>query len=274
MEKFTLKPYIGTNYYEDNETDFFLRALGYNDLKYFAPLDKPRIQKIYTLHFVLSGKGTVEIYGKKFRPQKYDMFFIPPNESMCYYADEKDTWTYIWVEFSGKNAEVYAKSIISDKNSPIIKCLHPHRAHRAVFDAFSRIERGEEVGYYSALSLFFELIDTCHSATNSKESLDNQIKSYILCHFHNPNLRVEDICRDFNISHSGLCKTFKQSTGITVKDYILECRINEAKSLLKETDLSVSEIGYSCGFSDNIHFMKTFKRLVHITANEYRRSSK
>ncbi len=272
MEKLTDKDSLVTNYYTNKEKEFFLRGIGYHNLSHIPPLKATRIQKMYTLHFVLSGSGTLNIYGKSLKLHKYDMFFIPPDVNMSYYANENDPWQYVWVEFIGENSKIYGETLGFSEETPFIHCPHPHKAYKAIFEVFNRLDNGNDIGYYEALSLFYRIIDSSvPEKSSATEKITEQVKTYILCHFHNPNLSVEDICRDFNVSHSKLCQSF-QSSGTGVKKLIIEARIEEAKNLLKQTSLSVGEVGFSVGFTDNSHFMKSFKRLTGITAGEYRKS--
>lgn len=271
MEKFLNQKHLGVNFCDCGERDFFLEAIGYNDFHYIAPLKALRVQKFYTLHLILSGSGTLNIYGKSYSLKPFDMFFIPPNERMCYYPNEDDPWIYIWFEFSGANAELYRKKFGFEEKNPIVHCSHHYAAYKIVYDVFSKLDNGGKVGYYAALSIFFELLDAViNSEPPSEQDLAEKINTYILCHYHNPDLTVGDVCRDFNISHSYLCRIFSKQHGYTVKQTLINTRINAAKRLLTESTLSVGTIAYSVGFSDPTHFMKTFKRYTGMSANAYR----
>lgn len=71
-----------------------------------------------------------------------------------------------------------------------------------------------------------------------------------------------------------LSKLFKQETGLTLTDYIIEIRIRKAKQLLKNApDLKVHEIGAEVGYPDPAYFNKLFKKVVGVTPNEYKRIS-
>lgn len=76
------------------------------------------------------------------------------------------------------------------------------------------------------------------------------------------------------LTPSYLSKLFKQETGLTLTDYIIEIRIRKAKQLLKNApDLKVHEIGCEVGYPDPAYFNKLFKRVVGVTPNEYKRIS-
>ena len=89
-------------------------------------------------------------------------------------------------------------------------------------------------------------------------------------HCLDPNFSIEDLTKEFFISHSYLCKKFKQETGETVISYINERRMQNAEHLLKTTTLSASEIAYMSGYACYPHFLTCFKKRHNFTTREYR----
>ncbi|AIQ50743.1 response regulator [Paenibacillus sp. FSL R7-0331] len=76
------------------------------------------------------------------------------------------------------------------------------------------------------------------------------------------------------LTPSYLSKLFKQETGLTLTDYVIDIRIRTAKQLLKSSpDLKVHEIGTEVGYPDPAYFNKLFKKIVGVTPNEYKRIS-
>ncbi len=252
------------------EKDFFLKMIGYNDFHFIEPLKTPHVQDFYTLHYVLSGSGYLHIHGKTFLLKKSDVFFIPPNEIMYYYPDTNDPWTYVWFEFDGKNSSFYAEKIgFSDKET-VLHCENYAQAYNALYDIFRDPDTNAEIGYHYALSIFYKFIDILSkSGESSGENLFNEIKAFIECHYHRQELTAESVCREFKISHSYLCKLFKKEHGL--KHLIITTRINHSLHFLENSELSIRDIAYSVGFSDNIQFMKMFKKITGITAGEYRK---
>ncbi len=264
---------INMNRADFSESDFFLGTVGFDDFRCMAPIMSFRIQSFYTLHFILSGKGTLEIYGKKLHLKQYDAFFIPPNVSMRYYPDKSEPWSYVWFAGYGERTELYRKKMGFEGEIAAKKCNDPQVAYSEVYNTLlSKTAESRNLGYYTALSLFYRIVDTLSIVEHkSDKSLKKEILTYIDCHFHEPDLRIEQICRDFNISHSYLCKLFNE--GETVKSLLIKRRIEEAKKLLLNTQLTVNEIGFSVGYTDNIHFMKCFKRHCGISAGAYRKEN-
>jgi len=84
-----------------------------------------------------------------------------------------------------------------------------------------------------------------------------------------------DITRDDVSAHvflnpDYLSRIFKKDTGYSISEYILKTRISVACDLLLKTQLSISKIAASCGYTHMAHFSKMFKKEVGLTPVEYR----
>lgn len=93
---------------------------------------------------------------------------------------------------------------------------------------------------------------------------------FISTHMNEP-ISTADVVAFSKKSRAYLFKKFQEELGITIGSYILECRLREAKSLLRYTDKSLGEISSYLCFSSQSHFQNVFKRCVGITPNSYRK---
>ena len=274
MELFTDKAAIIADYMELFDNNLSVMMVGYHNFHHIEPMRIKRWQKFYTVHFVLAGQGLLEIYGKKHKVKAHQMFLISPDENMRYFPDSKDPWSYVWIDFVGDIAHVFAERMGFSKENPCIDCSSIFAVQSLAKNFFDDYESGEGAGYFAALALFYSVIEavSIKSEKPRAQTLRDQVLFYIDMHFHEETLKVRNICTFFNISHSYLCSLFKE--GITVKDLITTKRLEEAKRLLSESDLFVGEVGRSVGFANIDHFMKAFKKHTGMTAKEYRRFSR
>ncbi len=88
--------------------------------------------------------------------------------------------------------------------------------------------------------------------------------------FYNSNISIIDICSEINISPYHFIRLFKEKTGTTPHEYLLNLRIENAKKMMKENDDNITLIGEKCGFINNSHFSTTFKRLTGVSPVEYK----
>lgn len=87
------------------------------------------------------------------------------------------------------------------------------------------------------------------------------------------NLTIESIAKQFSVSQTTLNLTFKNELGITVKKYLTQSKMKDAKRLLAQ-EISISEISQMLGYADSSHFCKKFKKESGMTPTEYRRTHK
>lgn len=83
-------------------------------------------------------------------------------------------------------------------------------------------------------------------------------------------LSVARLCASFGVSKNFLYKSFNESLGRTVNQYVIDQRINKAKHLLKSTDDPVYSVAEQCGFSDGSYFCRLFKKQTGYSPSEYR----
>jgi AraC family transcriptional regulator len=81
---------------------------------------------------------------------------------------------------------------------------------------------------------------------------------------------LKDIAAELKMSYGYLTNLFKKSTGMTVHQYVTQCRIRKAKQLLTYTNLSLIEVAQEVGFSSRSHFSKIFCKQAQITPKVYR----
>ena len=93
---------------------------------------------------------------------------------------------------------------------------------------------------------------------------------YINSHINEP-IQAEDVVRFLGMSRAYLFQKFRQELGMGVSAYIQQCRLREAKSLLRFTEKSLGEISSYLCFSSQSHFQNVFKRHVGMTPKEYRK---
>ncbi len=83
---------------------------------------------------------------------------------------------------------------------------------------------------------------------------------------------MREISGQLNVSESSLKNYFSAMYGMPVSEYMKKERLKKAASLLSETRLSISDVAYSCGFSNQGRFAKIFKEEYGAFPLEYRRS--
>jgi AraC family transcriptional regulator len=84
------------------------------------------------------------------------------------------------------------------------------------------------------------------------------------------SIRLDDLARESGMSPSHLIRSFRQSTGKSPYQYVLELRTKRAKSMMRDRRLGLTEIALSSGFANQHHLSRIFRRVVGVTPSRYR----
>ncbi len=107
-----------------------------------------------------------------------------------------------------------------------------------------------------------------HRKDNIKGGIQ-RIKSYIEAHYAE-NISLKGIAAEFYMNPVYLGQLFKKTYGMLFNDFLLQIRVDEAKKLLRQTDLRVYEVAERVGFSNADYFVTQFEKIAHMTPSEYR----
>lgn len=120
------------------------------------------------------------------------------------------------------------------------------------------------------LSVLFEQLGAMEDTSSRFSQVVRDAKSFIAQHIHEPELGLKEIAAQVNFSAAYLNVVFRTEIGMTVKQYLIDSRIREAKRLLKDPAVRISEIALRCGYSNSNYFAKAFKESTGLTPGEYR----
>jgi AraC-like DNA-binding protein len=121
------------------------------------------------------------------------------------------------------------------------------------------------------------LVARIHSGTHAIEpealpSGDDDICDVILYLHANyqRKITVDELTTAFNTNRTTLNEKFRNATGMPLIAYLIRLRIQLAAIMLRDTELSISEILYRVGYSDRTHFSRAFRKHMGHTPSEYR----
>lgn len=100
-----------------------------------------------------------------------------------------------------------------------------------------------------------------------------EILSYLEAHYTEP-VSLTVLSETFFISEYYLCRLFKEYTGRTILSFLTELRIQHARKLLLDTDLSVAQIARQSGFGSVSAFTAAFRRSMSCSPRDYRRRTR
>lgn len=94
------------------------------------------------------------------------------------------------------------------------------------------------------------------------------MKNYIQANYK--DITLEDVAVRFGLSEPYVSKYFKDKAGVTFKDYVLQIRMKKAKTLLKNTNMTIESIADSLGYPNVEHFSRLFKKKYKVSPIQFR----
>jgi len=109
------------------------------------------------------------------------------------------------------------------------------------------------------------------SLTNTDKFV-NDVQEIILENLQTKSFGPEELAQNLSISRTQLHRKLKALTKTSTSNYITLVKLREAKKLLKQTDLNISEVAYASGFNTLNYFSKSFSRVFKVSPTDYRTS--
>ena len=128
----------------------------------------------------------------------------------------------------------------------------------------------------SSLLYIFATLLSYGLFTPAEKNFDRRVESikmaltFIKENYHN-KIYISDLAGQVNLNEQYFCRLFKKAIGSSPIKYINEYRIRQAKRLLEETDLHVTEVCLECGFNNLGNFLQEFQRHTGTTPLQYRK---
>ena len=129
------------------------------------------------------------------------------------------------------------------------------------------LAKATAVSAFSRILLILAGLDAGEAVSSTHIS---RILDYINRHICEP-VTIDEIASGVNLSKFYLCRLFREKTGMTLMDYILERRLSMAKVRLADGSGTILEIAADCGFSSGSYFCRVFREKEGITPREYRK---
>ena len=126
-----------------------------------------------------------------------------------------------------------------------------------------------------AVHLLQNFSNRSHKITHRAGSLSSKklklVLEYINSHLEQ-KIELADLAALIDYSQHHFSRAFKQSTGLSPYQYVLQQRVELAKRLLLKRNISISEVAITCGFSHQSHLNRHFKRLTGTTPKAFKNS--
>ncbi|MFM9328560.1 AraC family transcriptional regulator [Paenibacillus mesotrionivorans] len=237
----------------------------------------------HTLYWIHEGEGTF-IAGEKREVTAGSLLYARPDMEVQYRSSERRPLDFTIIRFECMTVEPKEDSWSTSPvvHLPLPFCmpaanvdrLEASRLMERIIRGWNPSAAGGEVASKAALSEML-LYAEKHLSGRKQESrftLFERIKEAIQLR-HTSSLSVEELARTYGISPVYLRKLFHEYEGCSPKQYLETVRHENALRLLLHSDLSLRMIAEVCGYTDEFHFSKVFKKRTGQSPARYKRMS-
>ena len=229
----------------------------------------------YEIIFYKNCKGKCILNGYEYGITDSCLFFLTPKDFHEIETDENDSSNSVIISFS---EQIVDKHLLAAVTSSAVVLYDPSQYLKlqieelcAVYDSENSL-RARQL-YHILNCILVAIIENGGAVNSSPVEMNSVIAdsiSYILTR-PQAEITLNVLASRFNLSPTYFSRLFRENTGISFKKYLTMIRIEYAKRLLEENELSIIDIGYECGFNTPSQFVRAFKAAQNQTPSDYRK---
>lgn len=234
---------------------------------------------MYQIEFISGGEGTLRLNKKEYPAERGLMYAIRLRDYHSFEVSKTLTVHRIVLPLKCM-PEKMSYGMLKSKTDIITKLEADSATH--IENLFSMLEsRGEALfnnEIYIQECLINVIVTEFFERANYKpldlyvsdENKVEKVMLYIEDNFRK-KLTIADVAEEFKMNPNYLNRIFKEQMGMTLYAAIKNARLEYAKKLLVETDISIADVCETCGYSDSANFLRDFKKLTGASPLKYRK---
>jgi len=219
----------------------------------------------YLLHYVCTGHGVVRSGRRCFRLDPGDAFLYPPGAYLDYTADQEEPWRYLWVGFRGVHADDLIAPLGVTASVPVLRMRYSSEIESTLNRIIRTVANRDPGPPLRPTALLYELFallaDECASGRPVRitaAELVREAKVFVSQNFQR-EIDVADVIRHIGIDRSHFSRVFRRSEGGSLQEYLIRTRMERARRLIEETDLSIRAIAASVGYRNYPTFERRYR---------------
>lgn len=230
----------------------------------------------YLLIITVGGSGHISWKGQKAILEKGQAVLIRCTDYHEYATASGMDWRFFYLHFSAMSMEGYHHLFLKNLSpvqlaSPQISCRLMERLYKYAGETSSLVSAAQS----NTISALLTEMTVSLAGKDSEFSRNHRVQK--LADFIRENcekpLSLDDFMEIVHLSKYHLIRIFERQIGMSPYKYLHLCRIERSISLLKNTELSVSEIATMVGYTDSVVYIRHFKSFHKVTPGKYRATS-
>ncbi|TLS50999.1 AraC family transcriptional regulator [Paenibacillus antri] len=241
----------------------------------------PGVHDYYLFHTVTAGNGDFMLDGKRYICGAGDTFMIFPGSLHQYVAAARQPWEYVWVAFQGHRCEPLLQQLGLTPERPVVRGSGTRNAlalYRRLRSSLRDAEHPaladlEAAGCLRLLLRELALAEPDRlpapptAGTAARRQVEQAMR-WLELQYAQP-ISIEQLSKSLGYHRTHLSKMFKDAIGLSPMQFLMQIRLERAKSLLR-SHWSVEQVASSVGFADALYFSKQFRKRFGMSPTEYR----
>lgn len=271
--------YLGGPNYAENDF-FFIESMGDNLPSPAYTFNRERkkndTKSIYVFEHVISGKGYIECGGRHYDVKAGDFYFLNRLYSHNYWSDKDDPYHKIWINAGGRLLDGVVNACGFTDGAVVVPdsdTLHYFEELRETLSDVNPENAAERIRISEGIlcQMLLTARDELHRHQRAKVSTAERIKDFIDSGL-SYDMTLDDIVRHFYLNKSYIISIFSGKYGYTPKQYILDRKMQAARTMLEEDYDTIAEIADTLHFSSSQHFSASFKKSTGVSPDAYRKA--
>ncbi len=232
-----------------------------------------RIRHDWYLIYLVNGELKIDFENDGCTVKAGDVIAIPPDTRHFCYTKGNDCVDYMWVHFTGYNADDLIEHFkIVPKTPHCIGTHHSMTEHwQRLFNSFIL---NDEFFPDVSTAILTEILAQFSRYIHNTTLRNSFLKSITFIHKnYADDIKISELAEMEHLSETHYRTCFRKITGISPSEYITKRRIEAATKLLESTKMSISDIATRSGYSDIYYFIRMFKKKTGTTPAKYRKAS-
>jgi len=225
----------------------------------------------YMLMYVNYGVCGFETGGKAYEAKEGDIVILDCHKPHSYYAIKE--MEILWVHFEGKAVEDIF-NVITKNHGHIIPNHQNYCFVTEMKNLLSECRNNQRLIESSfSWRIYKILCEFVNKPLLEKPSVKNDTVSVLLNYIennYNRDINLKEMSKIARLSPYHMSRIFKKHTGYSPYEFLIVTRIDNAKHLLKTTDLLIKEIAYKVGFGSEVSFTSSFTARVGLSPQKFR----
>lgn len=229
----------------------------------------------YILTFINEGSATFNISNRNVILSQNHFYVMHSKSEMSYVTEKGVPWSISWLVVEGNQIENILNMLGLTRDMPYLHVRNPHKIKGILGEIYEKINRTDVTSKMECLSLvygLFAVLSEEKSIVNNNLHIDKALR-FIHEHYCE-DINIQTLAENLGLNNNYFSKLFKKNTGMSPTTYINNLKLEKAKFLLKHTNMKISEICDTIGYSDQFYFSRMFKKSTNLSPANYRFNEK